>query len=200
VAAVVQAARSVTVVSSNEVIANLRSAKVRVRAVPAGATLAHVEAKHAIVAPRGISTTALPPILSADARWIALTAPSGRELQIWSALTGMPLSESIVHRSQLVSIGFNASAEHVWHLGGNRELQSTYIGTGRASKPRWLVFAGEALTGSRLTGQGLGVEWLSDSQRSAAEKRLLDSLANESEPHDPEIARIKERLGGIGPN
>jgi WD40 repeat protein len=193
-AAVMQSASVFEPVSSDEVIASLPAARIRIRAVPAGATLRHVEARRSMVAPAGRSDATLTAVLSADARWIGTAAPGRREIRVWSTFTGMPSSEPLVRRTELVAMAFDPDAQHLWQIGRDGGPQATYIGMKRPGKPRWLDRAGEVLTSMRLTGQGVGIEWLDNSQRRAAREELQRSLSNEAANGDAGAARIKERL------
>ena len=94
-------------------------------------------------------------------------------------------------------MAFDPDGQHLWQIGRDGGAQATYIGTKRPGKPRWLERAGEGLTSMRLTGQGLGIEWLDNIQRRAARKELLRSLSNEAANGDAGAARIKERLEGM---
>jgi len=197
VAAVMLTALGIDLVSSDEVIARLPAARIRIRAVPAGATLEHVEARRSMVAPAGPVDATLTALLSADARWIGTAAPGRREIRVWSTLTGMPSSEPLVRHTDLVAMAFDADAQYLWQIGRDGGPQATYIGSKQSGKLRWLDRVGEALTGTRLTGQGAGIEWLDNSQRRAARKDLLRSLSNEAAHSDAGAARIKKRLEGM---
>jgi len=190
-------ALGIDLVSSDEVIARLPAARIRIRAVPAGATLEHVEARRSMVAPAGPVDATLTALLSADARWIGTAAPGRREIRVWSTLTGMPSSEPLVRHTDLVAMAFDADAQYLWQIGRDGGPQATYIGSKQSGKLRWLDRVGEALTGTRLTGQGAGIEWLDNSQRRAARKDLLRSLSNEAAHSDAGAARIKKRLEGM---
>lgn len=194
IAAVMLAASGFETVSSDEVIASLPAARIRIRAVPAGATLEHVEARRTMVAPAGPVDATLTPVLSADARWIGTAMPGRRELRVWSTFTGMPSSEPLVRHTELVAMAFDRDAQNLWQIGRDGGPQATYIGTKRPRKPRWLNRAGEALTGIRLTGQGVGIEWLDRAQRRVTREDLLHLLSDETTKGDAGASRIKERL------
>jgi WD40 repeat protein len=194
IAAVMQSASGFEPVTSDEVIARLPAARIRIRAVPAGATLRHVESRRSIIAPAGRFDGTLTARLSADARWIATVAPGRREIRVWSTFTGMPSSEPLVRRTELVAMAFDQDAQYLWQIGRDGGPQATYMGTKRPGKPRWLARAGEALTSRRLTGEGVGIEWLENIQLRAAREELLRSLLNDAANGDAGAARIKERL------
>lgn len=116
---------------------------------------------------------------------------------MWSAFTGRPSSQPIVLHTELVATVFDADARHLWLVGRDGGPQAVYVGAMDRGKARWLKAAGEALTGMRLTGQGVGVEWLDSRQRHEALEELRRSLSNESENGDPGAARMRERLNGM---
>jgi len=194
IATVLQAASDFMSLSSNELIASLPAAKVRIRVVPSGATLEHVEARRLMVAPAGSFDATLTLVLSADARWIGTATRGRRENRVWSAFTGMPSSESLIRHTELVAMAFDRDARHLWQIGRNGGPQATYIGMKRSGKPRWLNRAGEALTSMRLTGHGVGIEWLDHDQLRSTREDLLPSLSDDAAGGDAGAARIKERL------
>jgi WD40 repeat protein len=196
VAAVIQRTSSFEPVSPDEGIARLPAARIRIRSVSAGATLEHLEAGRALIAPPGRSDATLTAVLSADARWIATAAPGRREARVWSTLKGMASSESLVRHTELMAMAFDPNAQHLWQVGRDGDAQASYIGTNRPGKPRWLERAGEGLTSMRLTGQGIGIEWLDPRERRAAQEALLRSLSSTADG-DVGATRIKERLDGM---
>ncbi len=190
----VQAAVDLQPVSSEELIAILPAAKVRIRSVAAGASLEHIEFSRPIVTPAGLSTAPDQPLLSADACWIGIRAQDGRETRIWSALRSMPSSEPIIHDAEVVEMAFDHPAQYIWHIGRDGSIRATYIGSNRQGKPGWFAGLGEALTSIQLAGQGVQIQWLTGSQQRAAQEKLLQSISNEAVGKDPGAARIKERL------
>jgi WD40 repeat protein len=197
IAAVMQSATGFESESSDAVIASLPAARVRIRAVQAGATLEHVEARRSIVAPAGRFDTTVPPVVSGDARWIATAAPGRREVRVWSAFSGMPSSEPIVQHTELVAMAFDPDARQIWQIGHDGGPRATYVGAARSRKPPWLGRVGEALTGMRLTGQGVGVEWLAGGPRRAARNEVLRAASNDAADGDPGAVRLRERLVGM---
>jgi WD40 repeat protein len=197
IAAVMQSATGFERESPDAVIASLPGARVRIRAVLSGATLEHVEARRSIVAPAGRVDTTAPPVLSGDARWIATPASGRREVRVWSAFSGMPSSEPLVRHTELVAMAFDPGARQLWQIGRDGGPRTTYVGAERSRKPVWLSGVGEALTGMRLTGQGVGVEWLGAGPRRAAQEEMLRAVSDDAADGDPGAVQLRERLTGM---
>src|SRR4029077_10235872 len=102
----------------------------------------------------------------------------------------MPSSEPIVRQTEILAMAFDRAAQYLWHIGRDGGSEATYVGANRPGKPHWLARAGEALTSNRLISQGVGIEWLTDSQRRAVREEFLRSLSNEAANGDPGAARI----------
>ena len=77
-------------------------------------------------------------------------------------------------------MAFDADAQHLWLACRGGGPQIAYVGARERGKARWLKAAGEALTGMRLTGEGVGVEWLDGRQRRAALEELRRSTRDRS--------------------
>jgi hypothetical protein len=176
VGAALRAATAVRAEPDGTLKLDFPAAAIRVRGTVSGAVLEFANTRSALIAPASPVNYDILPDFSGDGRWIAVTAPGSRTARIWSTATGTACSEAILDSTSILSATFADNDTNLIHLRGNGSVWTTYAGTRRFHKPKWLAGFGSALTGARMSPSGYSLEWLPKDELRSQRRALFQSL------------------------
>ena len=118
---------------------------------------------------------------SPDGLWI-VTASSDHTARVWDAQTGQPLTEPFRHGAKVCSAQFSPDGRQIVTASMDHTARVWDIGLAPSRCPAWLLQLAEALSGSRLSQQGLLERTSLD--RAATIAQLRDFLAKQPDHGD----------------
>ncbi len=191
-------ARRLTSNGGAGLIAEFPNASIPLRATPTGPTLGGLEGQPWVSTPSGSFDASFTPVISSDAKWIATLNANRRQVRVWSARTGLPSSEHILHESEVLAMAFNDTNDRLLTFTRKGALRSIYIGQARVKKSEWMTAMGEALTGMRLVAQN-NVEWLSEEDLRFRRRVFFEALEAAIDDEDPGAQLIYTRWKSLAP-